>query len=321
MSTIDHPAQPLRATSLARLAVDPAAGDGLFLPWGSDVAHFAEAHAVCIRGEDHAAPASGCDCGFAGAYDVASLLDLIEPTPADLAGAAMLDVELRGPRWFDGEEMARAAEQHVMGAAVVRWCAECQPEDIAAHGPARLYGLDRTVGLRHMQGLVTRCEAHLGTAGLQAFNLADAAGLLRTEVTWAPDEVVGALLDRRRARLLAGQRRGPILGERRVAQLRMGQVGYTTLDSLRLDGQARLWVDLDGPAPQRSVGAAVVAVHQPVGRGLELVVARNAATRIDAAIGRVRPPILGRREARIVRIEGMEHLPRLVDAWARAERR
>jgi hypothetical protein len=316
MSTVDRSTEPLRATGIAHLAVDPTAGDGVFLPWRSGIAHFAEAHAVCGRGEGHEPPDAECDCGFAAAYDVAALLDLIEPTIAELAGAAVLDVDLLGRRHL-GDALTRAGAQHVLGAGVLRWCAECRPEDLAVNGPAHLLGAERTVGLRVMHQLVTRCEAHGGAGPLQPYTLADAAGLLRTEVTWAPDEVVAAMLDRRRGRLVCGQRRGPVLGERRIGQLRMGQVGFTSLDSIRLDDSGRLWADVDGPAPQRPLGDAFVAVHRAVDLALELIVPVNAAERIDAVIGRARPPLLGRREQEVRRIEGMEHLPRLVAVWAR----
>jgi hypothetical protein len=231
----------------------------------------------------------------------------------------MLDLELTG-RLRTEASTTRAAEQHVLGGGVIRWCALCRPEDVAAHGPARLYGTARTVGLRPMQGVIARCDAHTD-AGLTCYTLADLAGLLCTELSWAPDDVVAALLDRRRARLVLGQRRGPILGLRRVGQLRMGQTGFTTLDSLRLDCDGRLWIDLDGPAPQRSLGDTLVPVRRAVDLGFELIVPVNVAGRIDAAVGRPRPPLLGRREGEVRRIEGMEHLPRLVDVWARAARR
>jgi hypothetical protein len=315
MRTVD-PTTSRRGTSIAELAVDPRAGDGLFLP-RAGVPHFAEARAVCTVGRGHAVPDPSCGCGFASADDVATLLDLIEPTVRDLAGAALLDVELTGRRWTDGRT-TRAAEQHVLGGGVIRWCPACGPDDLAAHGPARLYGRERTVGLRRMHGVVARCDAHAEPAGLAAYTLADLAGLLGTELTWAPDEVVAALLDRRRARLVLGQRRGPVLGTRRVGQLRMGQVGFATLDGLRLDGTGRLWVDLDGPAPQRPLGEGSVPLHRTVDLGFELVVPRPAAHRIDAALGRPRPPLLGRREVEVRRIAGMEHLPRLVAVWARA---
>ncbi|HVL98225.1 MAG TPA: hypothetical protein VM324_02920 [Egibacteraceae bacterium] len=307
MSIIER-AVSRRATTVAELAVDPAAGDGLFLPWGGRLPHFAEARAVCGRGESHAAPGAECDCGFTGAYDAVSLLDLIEPTIGELAGSAMLDLELTGTLRID-QSWTRAAEQRVMGGGVIRWCRRCRPGDVVAHGPARLYGAERTVGLRRMQGVVTRCDAHTDGATLTGYSLADLAGLLRTELTWAPEEVIAALVDRRRARLVLGQRRGPALGMRRIGQLRMGQVGFTSLDSLRLDGDGRLWVDVDGPAPQRALGDVLVPVHRAVDLAFELIVPVTAAERIDAAVGRPRPPLLGRREAEVRRIEGMEHLP------------
>jgi hypothetical protein len=292
----------------------------LFLPWGGQLPHFAEARAVCGRGEGHAAPGESCDCGFTGSYDVVSLLDLIEPTIGDLAGSALLDLELTG-RLRTEASTTRAAEQHVLGGGVIRWCAQCRPEDVAVYGPARLYGTARTVGLRPMQGVIARCDAHVENAELTGYTLADLAGLLCTELSWAPDDVVAALLDRRRARLVLGQRRGPILGLRRVGQLRMGQTGFTTLDSLRLDCDGRLWIDLDGPAPQRALGDTLVPVHRAVDLGFELVVPVNVAERIDAVLGQPRPPLLGRREGEVRRIEGMEHLPRLWTCGRWAARR
>lgn len=303
-----------RANTLAGLAVDPRAGDGVFLTWPDGPAYFSEARAVCALGQAHPAPGADCDCGFPGSYDVPTLLDLLEPTIAEVAGAALLDVELAGGLTA-GSDRTRAAQQQVFGAKIIRWCAACRPEEVDEHGPADLYGIERRVGLRTMHGLVTRCQAHVGEQHLRPYALGDVAGMLRTELTWAPEAVIAALLDRRRARLVLGQQHGPLLGQRRVAELRMGQVGFTALDGLRLDDQGRLWVEVRGPASQRPLGEAVVPVHRAVDLRLELVVPRPTARRIDLAIGGPRPKPAGRLEAEIARVEGLDHLPRVAAAW------
>lgn len=309
-------AEARRAVKFASLAVDPRVGDGVFLPWASPVPYQAEARAVCGHGQDHAAPDPGCECGFYAAHDLRSLLDLLRPTIHDIAGSAMLDVELGGLE-LAGPRGARSAEQRVLGAEVIRWCPDCGEDDTARRGPARLYGTGTMVAGRTMHALVTRCDAHLGSAALQTYSLADVAGLLRTELTWATDEVVGRVLDARRAALTRGQLRGPLLPTRRIGQLRMGQVGFTVVDSLRLDSDGRLWVDVDAPASQRRHGCAVVAIHRRVDLHLELVVRPAVAARLDAALTRRRLPALGRREHPLRHVDGLRHLPGLAARWSR----
>ena len=296
------------AVKLAGIVLDLDRAGGFFLPW-REPQQRAEAFAVCQSGWDHDAPGADCDCGFRGVDDAATLLDLLTPSLEDLAGAAVLDVELGGVVVADGDDSYRAATQRVLGAAILRWCPACLRAETTRNGAPSLYAVSHGSAWR----LAVLCEAHV--AGLDALplSLGDVAGLVGTEVTWASSEVAEGLRWRIESRWSAPQLRGPLALDRHVAHLRMGQLGFVQPSAVRVDFDGVLWVDLRAPAPQRPHGSAVVPVKRPVGFGLEVVATTAAVRRLDARLARARPRLADANEERVSVVRGLRHLPCLAE--------
>ncbi|HVM18734.1 MAG TPA: hypothetical protein VM307_02115 [Egibacteraceae bacterium] len=312
MSAVVLPAR--KAVKFAALGVDPTAGSGVFLPYAVGVPYPAESTAVCARGATHAVPDPGCTCGFYAARSFGDLLDLLHPTLAQLAGSALLDVELGGIE-LAGPYGMRAGEQRVLGAGLIRLCAQCMQAPRSGPAPAAHLYLLPYAG-RDIPYLVRPlCDDHAAEAHTaEEIGLGDLSGLMRTEVSWAPRELLAQIAERHQIRLAAGQPHGPLLAHRRVCDLRMGQVGFTPVASVRLDSGGRLWVSANATAAQRPRRTGDVAVLRAVGLWLELVITTDTAGAVDAAVATPRPAQLRCTEMPVDVVHGTRRAPRLAAA-------
>jgi hypothetical protein len=314
MSALPAPA-PLRpAVKLARIAVDLDARTGAFSPWADTLTYTAEAHAECALGRSHTVPHLGCTCGFYAAYDVEGLLTLLQPDHAMLAGSALLDVELGGVE-LAGPFGVRAAEQRVLGAALVPFCMACDQPDLES--PPELYATRsaRLPGGPHW--VVPLCASHAAlTRDAVPVTLGDVAGMLGTEVTWASAEQALLFLDWRDERLAAGEVRGPLAAWRTLGQLRMGQIGFTTAEALRV-GDGRVHLDLTAPALQREQGGAYLPILRRVDLAYELVITTGNAEAAEAALLDPRPLAPATSVRRLAHASGLRHAPRLRELFAR----
>ena len=156
------------------------------------------------------------------------------------------------------------------------------------------------------------CETHAELAvAAPPLTLADAAGLLATEVTWAPAGVRRRVLQHYDRLLYDLGRHDLLLPERPLRSVRMGQMGFVHPDDIRLDADGRLWARADASAPQRPHGADLVPVRRRLDLELEIVLTGADAARLEARLARVRPPVLGVAEERIVDARGLLRAPRL----------
>lgn len=270
-----------RGVKLAGVTVDLSRGAGEFRAWAVGAGYRAEARAECLNGVGHRVPHLSCTCGFYAARTVPTLLDLLQPTAASLAGAALLDVELGGLELV-GPMGVRAEQQRVLGAHLLRWCARCDSDYAVPDGPPRLYGL-AAPGIGGQLAVTPLCDAH-AVDGSPRLSLADVAGLVRTEVSWASDAVTDGFFDHRAHVFAVGQVRGPRSAGRRIRQLRMGQVGFVAPAAVAV-GPGGVLVDSSAVAPQRPDTVSKVAVQRRIDLGLELVVTRGNARAMEAVLG------------------------------------
>jgi hypothetical protein len=307
MTALPTPAPLRQAVKFARLGIDLSARTGLFFPWVDTLPYTAEGHAECAHGGDHQAPDADCTCGFYAAYDAEGLLTLLQPGHAALAGAALLSVELGGVE-IAGPQAVRAEQQRVLGAAIMPLCPLCDSARPSASRPG-LYAL--AGGSGGYRWVVPLCDSHAQlSTGAHRLTLGEVAGLLGTEVTWASSDVAWSFLDWRDAQLAAGQKRGPLAADRTLAQLRMGQVGFTTTDALRVqDGQLHL--DLAAPALQREQGGAYVPILRRVDLSHEIVITADNAAAIEAALFQPRALAAATRVVPIEHATGWRHSSRL----------
>ena len=308
LSAFDLPSR--RTVSLATVQMHPTGLAGFFQPWagppftGDDVA-------VCDA-EDHDAPGADCDCGFRAADDPQSLLDLLNPSLEDLAGSALLDVELGGFVLPMGPGF-RGTSQRVLSAGLLRWCGPCLRRDLSPSSPAELYGLGGA-GWLQVRAL---CDDH---AALERSPIAltptEVADHLRAPVSWADPQRAEAVRSHLERRFALPQLIGPLAECRPVGSLRMGQLGFVTASAVRLDSRGNLWIDRGAPAPQRPAGTVALPIRRMVDLRLELLAYPAEVHRLDARLARPRPPLLGTREEAIVAVRGLRHLPRLAAAVA-----
>ncbi len=308
MSALPSPAPLRKAVKLARLGIDLSARSGLFFPWIDTLPYAAEGYAECAEGGDHQAPATDCTCGFYAAYDADGLMTLLQPDHAALAGAALLTVELGGVE-IAGPQAVRAEQQRVLGAQIMPLCPLCDGPQRSTELPG-LYAW-RTGGSDTHRWVVPLCESHAALSrDIHRLSLGDVAGMVGTEVTWAPRELVELFCDWRDVQLAAGQARGPLASDRTLGQLRMGQVGFTTTDALRVhDG--RLRVDLGAPALQREQGGAYVPILRRVDLALELVLTSGNVEAIEDAIFQHRELPPAARLKPLAYATGLRHAARL----------
>jgi hypothetical protein len=308
MSAVPSPAPLRKAVKLARLGIDLSARTGLFFPWADTLPYAAEGHAECVGGGDHAAPATDCTCGFYAAYDADGLMTLLQPSHGALAGAALLSVELGGVE-IAGPQAVRAEQQRVLGAQIMPLCPLCDAAQPSS-APPGLYAWT-TGGSATHRWVVPLCESHAQLSrDIRRLSLGDVAGMLGTEVTWASTELAWSFLDWRDTQLAAGEARGPLASDRTLGQLRMGQVGFTTTDALRVhDGE--LHVDLASPALQREQGGAYVPILRRVDLRHQLVLTAANAEAIETAL--LQPRRLNRavRMAPLQHVTGLRHSTRL----------
>ena len=304
LSEFDLP--PRRTVSLATVQLHPTGHAGFFEPWAGP-AFTGDDIAVCDSAEGHDAPGADCDCGFRAADDPHSLLDLINPTLEELAGAAILDVELGGFVLPMGPGF-RGTSQRVLHAGLLRWCGPCLRDDLAPSTPPELYATGRT-GWLQVQAL---CDEH---AAFQrhplALTPAAVADHLHAPVDWADPHTAEAMRRHLEQRLAHPQLIGPLAAHRPVGSLRMGQIGFVAVAAVRLDSRSSLFVDRGAPAPQRPTGPTMLPIRRMVDLRLELLAYRPGVHRLDARLARPRPPLLGTPEEPIVAIRGLRHLPRL----------
>ncbi|QBI21029.1 hypothetical protein ER308_16585 [Egibacter rhizosphaerae] len=310
-------ATPRAGVKFASLAVDLKVGEGLFVPWGQTTPYRAEQHAVCTLRGRHAVPDPECSCGFYATDTPTQLLDLLRPSVSALAGMALLDAEFGGVE-LAGPDGIRAAEQRVLGAAVLAWCPLCPLDEDLPAPPAGLFAADTRLP-RGLLQVVALCEGHAAlSADARELSLADVSGLLRTEVTWASRAVHEGLLGHMERRWLTRPRRGPVLADREVRHLRMGLVGFVAMSALRLDPvRGELWIDATAPAPQRALRDDAVAIKKRVGPGYQLLVPTDRTAHVDQQLHHhqqqqqdettPRSP----REQRIERVWGLRRMPRL----------
>ena len=310
------PAAPRQAVKFARIVVNLQRREGMFLPWADTLPYRAEARAECARGGLHAPPAEDCSCGFYAQYSVPELMTLLQPAYEHVAASARLDVELGGVE-LAGPQGMRAAEQRVLGAVVMPCCALCDESSDPDDGRPLLYGQAHRWGDELVHLVLPLCAAHaLLDDTLVPLTLAEVAGLLGTEVTWATDELALRLLGWRDALLADGQRRGPLLSGRRVGELRMGQVGFTTTDALRFE-DGRLVVDGAAPALQREMGAAFVPVQRDVDLSLHVILTADNAVAVEQALCQPRLLPHGGKTSRVGRVRGLRHAPQMREVMAR----
>lgn len=200
------------------------------------------------------------------------------------------------------------------------WCPGCIDGDVVeTAADAGLYALP-VADRDDLHAVTVLCSDHVRLAGKTArpLALAELAAALGAKVGWADQSAIAAthpLIARRR---WSGQARGPLLAERPVSDLRMGQVGYVPPGAIRLDGQRWvLLVDLDAPAPQRPTGPCMVAVRRTVHLGYEVFVGIDDADRYDLAWSLLGPPVIGRNEAKVTDVRGLWATPLLATALGR----
>ena len=310
LSAFDLP--PRRTMSLATVQLHPTGFAGFFEPWVGP-SFSTEDVAECPFAEDHDAPGADCDCGFRAADDPESLLDLINPSLEELAGAAILDVELGGFVLPMGPGF-RGSSQRVLSAGLLRWCGPCLRGDLSPAAPPQLFAVERG-GWLQVLGL---CEDHAAMAWHPiALTPAEVAEHLRAPVGWADPIMAEAVRVHLERRWALPQLVGPLAERRAVGSLRMGQLGFVAPDAVRLDGRGALWVDRGAPAPQRPAGAAFLPIRRMLDLRIELLALTPEAQRVDARLARWRPPLLGAAEEVIVAIRGLRHMPRLAAAIAR----
>jgi hypothetical protein len=158
------------------------AGLSVTLRYGS------EAEARCSRercpvSENHAAPHPAGTCGFHGTDT--------DPLAWMVPEGAVLDVELYG-RVIRHERGWRASHQRVLGVAFARGCMECRrevPDPVLATVRAPMVGRQLLVVPR-----CGRCAAVWRGRDDDPIAVADLAGLLGTEVSWAGPQVTARAL-------------------------------------------------------------------------------------------------------------------------------
>ncbi len=311
---VPGPEAGYRARKLARIFIDldrrtarfHGFGDGVLSGAEGDLAYGTSPGEFC--GEDT------CTCGFHGSRRAETLLDLLSPTLAELSGSALLDVELHGEMGASNFG-ARAAGQRILGAQLFRWCANCVVEETAEAGPVALFAVPTDSSPSAFRSLAALCTDHAAHGGVASVTLADAAGWLGVEVTWASAAISEDVRGRIEQTWAPPQATGPLAGERRVADLRMGQVAFVRPSAIRTDEAGRLWVDANASAPQRPSDASSVPVKRDVDLQLELVATSDEVSRWDARWSRPRPVAPGTAEARVARIRGIRRLPRLGAVW------
>lgn len=311
------PDSAYRARKFAGVAVELSRAEARFQGWGDVTPSAAETLLPAGTEAGQFCGARSCTCGFHGARRVDTLLDLLAPTLADLSGAAVLDVELHGDAGRS-EFGLRARGQRVLGAQLLRWCADCVADEIVEAEPPALYAVPTADAQSLVHGLAVLCGHHAATRGVAVpVRLADLAGWLGVEVTWATPDLMDGIRGRIERAWAPPQLLGPLAEQRRVSNLRMGQVGFVRPSAVRMDEAGHLWVDADAMAPQRPDGAASVPIKRDVDLRLELVASADGVARWDARWSRPRRVLPATKEAPIARIRGLRHLPRVANTWAR----
>lgn len=190
--------EPIHAVKWARIraAPDRTAASLAGLTVGGR--YQAEGEATCVRG--CRAPGEGCDCGFyavrPGCED--EVFDTVDGLRRR-ATSVRLEVELTGDV-LEFDLGYRAARQRVLRVVVPSRCAPCSrfddtrqavallPKDGPGHGPDTALGaLGRLGGRDPWPVLEPVCELHRPAPDEFApLGLLELAGLLGTEVAWAP---------------------------------------------------------------------------------------------------------------------------------------
>ena len=262
----------------------------------------AAVQAVCPR-RDHATPHLDCDCGFSAPGSLEELLAADDPSVAGLCDAALVEVELSTPLLIE-EHRVRAGRQRVARVALLPLCrgcvaAETEPDRVDAY-------LRRVVDGTSPNPIVVRCPDHAEAAGLMPFEPDSLEELAGVAIDWLDDTVTAGLrdhLDRRRA---AGHPTGPTLASRRVAELRMGHIGFVAPEALRRDADGRYHLDLDATAPQHPDDTHPLPVQRTLELTYELLLTADTAPLL-AAVRRDGDP--ARREKPIAKVRGRRHLP------------
>jgi hypothetical protein len=165
--------------------------DGWFAGLSVTLPYHAEDEARCLRERcpaagSHHAPHPEGTCGFHGTTD--------DPLAWMVPEGVLLDVELYG-RVIRHERGWRASGQRVLGAQFVRGCIECrQPtEEPVLTAVSAPFDENRLIVVPRCR----RCAAvWRSPSNADSISPATLAGLLGTEVSWAPQHVSAAVLRR-----------------------------------------------------------------------------------------------------------------------------
>lgn len=296
---------PRSAVAVAQIYCDLDAGTAFFQPRSGASFTVAEV-ATCPLGEEHDPPGADCVCGFRAADHADQLLEALHPTLDDLAGAALLSVQLGGFVVADAGGY-RGGAQRVIAADLLRWCRSCVALETPHYGPAHLYAVPANG--QHM--VVALCDQHAQPLDdLVAVSLHDLSNLLGIKPAWASPRAAEMVRSRIERQWAAPQLSGQLCLARTVRRLRMGHVGFVQPEAIRLDWQGRLWINADAPAPQRPVDDVAVAIQRTVDLQLALIATTPEVHVLDEQLStpcRHRFP----RQSRIDRVRGLRHLPTL----------
>lgn len=177
-----------------------------------------EDDATCAYGRQHHVPTLRCECGFYSFLEhqeAAALLTRRAGFDAQVVVQALCEVELSGIV-IEHEKGYRAQQQRVLQVGVLPWCASCASAgrlEVAEVLGGDLRGTSRWMATpavhrvaRHPASIPRRsqspewpgldplcftCASALRKPRL-AVSLADAAGMLGTEVVWLPADIVPA---------------------------------------------------------------------------------------------------------------------------------